>query len=163
LNIIIAGHAGLRSQRRHNMVPHVSALRFGAWTVACMTRLVIFSLIGFVAVALLFAGLLWLPEVNASIRDRSSNRQAYETVVRPASDWVRAFYQQHSRLPTDAELEGYARTNWPSFSVGIYDSPPGWQHTWGRSGVDFMVDVHTGEWNLYRQSWDGGEWKAWTD
>jgi hypothetical protein len=28
LNIIIAGHAGLRSQRHHDMVPQVSALRF---------------------------------------------------------------------------------------------------------------------------------------
>jgi hypothetical protein len=128
-----------------------------------MKPVVLISLSLLAAIALLFAALFWLPEFSARIRDSASNRHAYETVVRPATDWVRAFHLQHGRLPKDAELDGYAKTNWPSFSVGIYDSPPTWQHTWGRVGADFMVCVHTGEWNLYRQSWDGGEWKAWTD
>jgi len=108
-------------------------------------------------------GRLWLSETVARIADSSSNQRAYETVVRRAADWVRAFRQQHSRLPMVSELDGYAKTNCPGFSVGIYDSPPTWQRSWGQLGVDFMVCVHAGEWNLYRQSWDGKEWKAWTD
>lgn len=118
---------------------------------------------GLLAVALFFAALLWLPETMARIRDSSSNRRTYELVVRPATDWVTAFRREHNRLPTDSELGSYAKINWPSFSVGIYDSQPKWQGSWGQAGVDFMLCVHTGEWNLYRQSWDGREWKAWTD
>jgi hypothetical protein len=128
-----------------------------------MKSIVLIPLILVAVIALLFAALFWLPEVNASVRDRSSIQQAYVLAVRPATEWVRAFHQQHGRLPTDTELDGYAKANWAGYIVGIYDSPPKWQHSWGRLGVDFMLCVHTGEWNLYRQSWDGGEWKAWTD
>ena len=128
-----------------------------------MKSLALVSLSALAGIALLFGALYSLPEFYARIRDGARNRRAYENVVRPACDWVRAFHQQSGRLPTSVELDGYAKTNWLGFSVGIFDSPPTWQNTWGRLGVDFMVCAHTGEWNLYRQSWDGGEWKAWTE
>ncbi len=48
-------------------------------------------------------------------------------------------------------------TNWPS-----HKQPP-WQRSWGRAGADFLICVHSGEWSLYGQSWDGLEWKLWTD
>lgn len=135
----------------------------GIPTLACLKPLVQIALGLLAAIALLFGALYWVLEVTARIRDVDSTRRAYETVVRPATDWVRAFRQQYSRFPTDSELDRCATTNWPGFSVGFYHSPPTWQHTWGLQGTDFMVYVHTGEWNLFRQSWDGKEWKAWIE
>jgi hypothetical protein len=124
-------------------------------------------LLGMVAVCaclwLIPGGRLWVAETLARFADSDSNAQAYKTVVRPATDWVRQFRREHQRLPRRDEVDAHATNAWPGFSVYLYDTQPQWQRSWGQPGVDFMMCVHTGEWNLFRQSWDGREWKAWTD
>ena len=132
-----------------------------------MTRFLSFLVLGLVAscVCLWFVPgrRLWVGETLARVADSESNEMAYQTVVRPATDWVRQFHREHQRLPTPDELDAHATNAGPGFSVSLYDTQPQWQRSWGQLGVDFMLCVHTGEWNLYRQSWNGREWKAWTD
>src|SRR4051794_35537050 len=94
------------------------------FSLAYMKRVVIIPLIAMAVIGLLIAALYWLPEMRAAIRDRSRIQQAYELAVRPATEWVRAFHRQRGRLPTHTELNVSAKTNWPGYSVGIYDSPP---------------------------------------
>jgi len=69
-------------------------------------------------------------------------------------------------LPSRQEVEDFASTNSPDFGVILYDTKPKWdeikEHQW-RSGIDFMICVPVDDWNLYRNSWDTKEWKAWTD
>lgn len=107
--------------------------------MACMKRLMLIPLIVGAVTLLLFTAFFWLPGVSAGIRNRSSIQRAYKLAIRPATDWVRSFHQQRGRLPTDIELDDYAKTNWSDYIVGIYDSPPKWQRSWGRLGVDFML------------------------
>jgi len=132
-----------------------------------MTRVLSFPA-GVLAVAIgclwfIPSGRLWMAETWSRLGSSNLNLRTYETVVRPAADWVRSFRLQHGRLPGAAEFSDYAKAQFPSFSVVLDDTQPSWQRSWGRQGVDFMVCVHVDEWNLYLQSWDRAEWKSWTD
>ena len=116
-----------------------------------------------VAIAIALMGLLRGPELSARIRDRSLNDRVYRTVVRPATDWVIDYHKQHGELPTESAFASHAESTWPGWSLGIYTKPPKWQRSWGQIGKDFLLCAQPGEWILYKQSWDGDEWKAWTD
>jgi hypothetical protein len=168
---------GFMSETAQPVVPanagiarHDDAIAAGpAWlhsALGRMTRVLSFLVLGLAACATLWfipGGRLWVAETLVRVADSGSNEKAYQTVVRPATDWARQFHRDHHRLPTRNEVDAHATDAWPGFSVSIYDTQPQWQRSWGQFGVDFMVCVHTGEWNLYRQSWDGREFKAWTD
>jgi hypothetical protein len=87
-------------------------------------------------------------------------------VVRPTVRWFYDFQNQHGKLPTPEEARNFALTNTPNYGVVLYDTKPNWEeiagHSW-RAGIDFVVCAHVDEWNLYHNSWDGMEWRAWTD
>ena len=114
---------------------------------------------------LLFSGQLAhsLQKAVTRFSDSEANRQLFETVVRPATDRVRWFQQTHGRLPDSTEISFNFLGRWPAFQFSIYDSQPPWLRSWGRPGVDFVMCVHAGEWNLMHQSWDDLESSAWTE
>lgn len=104
--------------------------------------------------------------LKAELTTRSLREQTYRKVVRPSVNWVQEFRTTEGRLPTRGEVKAFALTNTPHYSVILYDSKPNWKnlasYNW-RKGVDFMICVPVDEWNLYCNSWNGREWRAWTD
>jgi hypothetical protein len=108
-------------------------------------------------------GRMFVEETRSRVRQRPLHEQTFQTVLRPATDWVRTFRDREKRLPTEAEFTRYAQQRFPGISVGVYDSQIPWMRDRGCRDLDFMVWAHVSDWTLYRQSWDMREWKVWTD
>ena len=112
-------------------------------------------------------GILWAQELRSRFRYAGVNQQTFETVIRPAAQWVREFRKHEGRFPNEDELNAHAKTlsktaRW----IGIYDSvdsaPTAINDHW-QSGIDFVLIANTGEWNLYYHSWNDEERMYWTD
>ncbi|HYG36841.1 MAG TPA: hypothetical protein VEC99_18760 [Clostridia bacterium] len=105
--------------------------------------------------------MVWL-QFRSWVRQSGTHENLYEVVLRPRAAWVKDFYMQNQRLPTQEELNGAASSSDPVIVV-IYTNTPQGDPPWPHPGRDFMLCVPAGDWSLYLQSWDGKEFKYWTD
>ncbi len=97
--------------------------------------------------------LLGCKYVKTEITSVRLRERTYQNVVRPSTRWVLSFREKEGRLPTHDEVMSFGRTNnrnYPAI-IYLYDTNPNWKesakHSW-RSGVDFMIRVPVGDWNL---------------
>jgi hypothetical protein len=88
----------------------------------------------------------------------------YRIIIRPTSTWVQDFYERHKRLPNQAEVDEYMGVaHSVAAPIVIYTSKPHGERLWGEQGKDFLLCAPVGDWNLFYRSWDGKEFKYWTD
>src|SRR5689334_10603940 len=67
-------------------------------------------------------GRLFYDETASLVTQAQLHEQAFQNVVRPVEAWVRAFRDRERRLPSESEFTSYARQQFPSLSIGVYDS-----------------------------------------
>ncbi|MHA3771774.1 hypothetical protein ACXR0O_09590 [Verrucomicrobiota bacterium sgz303538] len=91
-------------------------------------------------------------------RHRPGFDAIYEKEILPEVEWVRHYYEENGKLPTQEEYQAvHKRADEYCRSMIIASRPP-WQKTWGPEGSSFMISSSFNEWNLYYQSWDGKRW-----
>lgn len=103
--------------------------------------------------------------VTSAVRLSSIEKRVYEKMIRPTAKWVRTFHEQEGRLPSEQEIKAFIQSHpeFESVALGVSTNSMGsMDHLW-RPGRDFVVWADVGDWNLYYNSWDGREWKEWTD
>src|SRR5690242_14003405 len=76
-------------------------------------------------------GRLWVTETRSRVQQRPLHERTFQTVLRPATDWVRTFRDREKRLPTEGEFTSYAQQQFPGISVGVYDSQIPWMRERG--------------------------------
>lgn len=110
-----------------------------------------------------FTGILpMFIEGRSRVRNGPYHDELYKTSIRPKAEWVKAFYAEHQRFPTQQELNPPLSLNTNIVFVidtNAFRSKPAWPNP----GRDFILSASAGDWNLYLQSWDGKEYKYWTD
>lgn len=107
--------------------------------------------------------LLFIQETQSRFQQHSFHERTYENVICPTANRVRTFHTNHLRLPTQGELDQNSSNHSSVVVVLIYTNSFHGERSWGRRGIDFMLCVPIGDWSLYYRSWDGKEFKFWTD
>jgi len=102
------------------------------------------------AVGILLMAIVAFTSLQQSDKDKAFTREH----LIPLASYVEIFRNSTGRLPTKAEINSWAETNYENQAVWYFTKKPDFMKDWGITGKDFVVGKWRGEWIQYYSSWN---------